>query len=568
LNQNQSKSVRHQQHAEKETQRKKHIFTPPTIIIIIILNHHYVIVDNTIIDSMSIQKKDLEELKLSVARPSRLESRRDATLAELKQFQADLNKKIPSQDQESPATEPPYVEKPSSSSSSRDETTADLKNFQTKMAGKIDKDKPKKTTLSSLEQQDEPQQESQTTPPQLKIMSFSASPEVTKQVLPTKRRVTELERQNEEMTRNDLTASLLQFQTQMRGHLQNIKAPPSSPGVQEANHKPPRFEKHKSTRHNSLELKSPLRPKRGSLDLKSPLASLDLKPALNEQQQQQEQNFRKWFESKMDARTGVDDFERYVLEEDDVEEDDDIVLEVSFPGNKSEDDPLPAIGLGQQETTAATTTDSVKEAAPPENHNPWKKTGQEETLLPLPSKDRAAQIERQNEHLSRDEIKASLLQFQSQMNHPVAEEPQESAEVTPSNASVKKESPQRQNEQMSRNELTASLLQFQSKIGKIQPSPPRAKENVGQDTPNEASNKPNVATNERQSQVQPQMQDLERRTKVFQDRVKLLEERETTPRNEMVSSLKQFQLDIQGRIDHRPAKKSGLDCHQIVRTAC
>jgi hypothetical protein len=154
------------------------------------------------------------------------------------------------------------------------------------------------------------------------------------------------------------------------------------------------------------------------------------------------------------------------------------------------------------------------------------------------------------------------------MNHPVAEEPQESAEVTPSNASVKKESPQRQNEQMSRNELTASLLQFQSKIGKIQPSPPRAKENVGQDTPNEASNKPNVATNERQSQVQPQMQDLERRTKVFQDRVKLLEERETTPRNEMVSSLKQFQLDIQGRIDHRPAKKSGLDCHQIVRTAC
>jgi hypothetical protein len=67
---------------------------------------------------------------------------------------------------------------------------------------------------------------------------------------------------------------------------------------------------------------------------------------------------------------------------------------------------------------------------------------------------------------------------------------------------------------------------------------------------------PNVATNERQSQVQPQMQDLERRTKVSQDRVKLLEERETTPHNEVISSLKQFQLDIQGRIDHRPAKKS------------
>jgi hypothetical protein len=520
------------------------------------------------------------------------------------QSQADLKKMIPSQDRESPAMEPPYAEKPSSSFSSRDETTANLKSFQTKMAGKIYKDKPKKTTLSSLEHQDEPQQESQATAPELKVMSFLASPEVTKQVLPAKKQATELERQNEEMTRNDLTASLLQFQTHMGGHLQKNKPPPSSPEVQEANERSSRVVRDKSTRHNSVDfIKSPLRPKRGSLDLKpalkSKFASLDLKPALKtpkystmpgQQQQQQQQgepdedglserhsdedeSFRKWFESKMDAREGANASGRYMLEEDDIGEDE--IVEASFPENKSEDDPesnfeddpLPAIGLGQQETTAATATDSVKEAAPPENHKPGVKESREETLLAFPSKDRGAQIEHQNEHLSRDQIKSSFLQFQSQIKHLEAKEPQASAELSPSNDSVKEESLHRwtqervsqlepQNKQISRNELTASLLQFQSKIGKIQPSPPRKKENVGQDNPNEASNKPNLATNECQSQVQTQMQYLERWTEAFQDRVMLLEERETTPRNEMVSNLKQFQLDIQGRIDQRPSKKS------------
>eukprot|EP00980_Cylindrotheca_fusiformis_P012886 scaffold3208_cov107-Cylindrotheca_fusiformis.AAC.7 len=526
-------------------------------------------------------------------------SKCNETLASLKEFHVQMKEKIPGRD-------PSSEDELSPESPSRDLSLAQLKQFQAKIAAKLAKGKSTAVAENAT----------QATRSQSKALSSLVSPKVKKRLLPTQLRVVELERENKDMSRNALTASLLQFRKQLDGIENKGKEPV------------PSIDHSKATRHTSLELVSSAAPKRGSLDLKtvrkSPKYTNDLKTVLkppkytnvpqpdsepdtdpeqecdssanhkrSRRMSVEDRNFRKWFESKMEAREGIQDSERYILEEDDIEHDES--GEDEPPESKSS--PFPP-----KKMTAINETDDI--SVP----RVLRKTD----VSFLARKDREDELE----NMSRDDIKANLLQFQSQLNsRSQARKREQSADLLTVTQSVHTVSShrwarnrishlERQNEALSREELTASLLQFHSKIGQKISSPSVDtkgtsaqdvlvdQSEVGQDV-GEAHGQDVLVdqSEEGQDAGEAHAQDVlvdqseerqdageayreqtrlfhgklvKREIKMFHgDRAKLVEETETTPRSEMIQRLKQFQVEIQGRIGHVAAKKSVAREHSL-----
>lgn len=399
-------------------------------------------------------------------------------------------------------------------------------------------------------------------------------------VLSKKDRASELKRQNVEMSQDDLLSSLKAFQTQIEQKLNKGGTATTAVAVRTRQKAPSR---DRPSRHKSVEVEVAPPPARKSLrrgsmmempksESKRRLQSSRSVDGWDEEANKklstkeiEDRNFRKWFESKMDAR--VDDSERFILEEDDHAE---------GPVEDKSHAPLVVNVLNS-------------EASPPSARS----SSQADKHEPIPSKektnpkvwtsvDRAFQIKKENTLMTRDEIKASLLQFQSQMKTKAAGAAQRKTEKAAVSSEFRLAVPQqtkgrlaqieKQNDSLSRDQLTASLLAFQSNLKKKVPSAnddgAASKETrlkpVAEERPllKAVDEKKPLDKPLTDSKVHDEIGNKNnlRRAKGREERIKMLEEEQAAiPRNVMLASLQKFQADIQGRMDTSQSTQISLD---------
>ncbi|CAJ1959815.1 unnamed protein product [Cylindrotheca closterium] len=437
----------------------------------------------------------------------------------------------------------------------------------------------------------------------------------TPQLIPSKKdRASELQRQNVETPKDDLISSLRAFQSQIDQKLHKGGAVPAATatattgarirqkaptGGRPSRHKsvevehvsPPPAVKRSIRRGSMLEM--PKSDSKRKLQASKSAEGQGLVGAELSSREIEDRNFRKWFESKMEARVGSN-VERFILEEDDHEE--------GPVEDKPGHGPL-VVNVLHSEVAPPSSEDSSPQVDTPTaagKHNPLtNRSSQDKTKSKdwsssdrndWSSSDRATQIKQQNTQMSRDEIKASLLSFQTQLKtkkpaprakpktskNPAfvscefeAPEPEtanktsivssefrlpEAAAVPLQQAKSRIVQLETENGSLTRDQLTASLLAFRSSIEKKVPSDGAKKE---------TKPKAAAAADLKAKDAIGETNNI-RRAKGREGRIKALEEEQATiPRNVMLASLQKFQADIQGKLNTSQSTEVSLDSPKL-----